>query len=279
MPQHQPFSLSLTNAPRLCALAPKLDTLVFTRRDPGVTRLQVRQTLNFGIILAAGFPEATYSVNGVTQSATIPALICTRPGWNCQQLNPGPCEKLFFIYDRTLLPQFAAFADVPATVLQPLPRSRAIHDILEELLRTARDYGAPGDADRLDLLCLRLLSEFLLAKQKVGAPASPDRKRIDEVALYIDLHYTEEIDIGALILRSGLPERTFNRRWRERHALSPQAYLIRKRIEAACRLLHETDYKIYQVAQQTGFDDPFYFSRLFRKHTGFAPLQYRRLHG
>lgn len=272
------FSLSLTNAPRFCATAPKLQTIVFTRKDPSVTRLQIRQTLNFGVILSADFPEAAYVVNGVRYTSSIPALICTRPGWDCQQCNPDTCEKLFFVYDRHVSPLFPAFSEHPRSVLQPLPESRALAAILEEILRIGREYGAPGDADRLDLLCQRLLTEFVLSRQNTGI-LSPERKRIDEVALFLDLHFTEPVDLGALIRRSGLPERTFNRRWREHYALSPLAYLINKRIEASCRLLHETDDKIYQIAHHVGFADPYYFSRLFRKCTGLSPQQYRQLHG
>lgn len=279
MTDRSAFSLSLTNEPRLCATAPKLETIVFTRKDPGVTQLQVRKTLNFGVILAADFSLATYTVDGVRCTASVPALICTRPGWNCQQLNPGPCQKLFFIYNSRLLPLFPAFLGEPRTVLQPLPQRPTIHYILEEILRVGREYGASGDADRLDLLCQRLLTEFILARQTNGDVPSTERKHIEEAALYLDLHYAKSVDIATLIRRSGLPERTFNRRWRERYALSPLAYLIRKRIEASCRLLHETDGKIYEIARDAGFSDPYYFSRLFRKYTGFSPLQYRRLHG
>lgn len=278
MPEDTPFSLALANEPRFCATAPRLLTLVFTRKDPGVTRLQLRETLNFGVILAAGFPDAHYTVNGVEVSASIPALICTRPGWRCQQTNPDLCEKLFFIYDRAELAHFPAFPDEPRTVLQPLPASRTLHEILDEILRVGRNYGTPGDADRLDLLCQRLLTEFVLARQKTQRSSSPEHKRIHEMALYLDLHYAGSVDVGRLIRRSGVPERTFNRRWREQYGVSPLAYLLRRRIEAACRLLHETDGKMYEIAQECGFADPYYFSRIFRKYTGVSPLRYRRLH-
>jgi len=46
----------------------------------------------------------------------------------------------------------------------------------------------------------------------------------------------------------------------------------------ACRLLDRGDAEVRQVAEQLGYDDPYYFSRLFRKVVGMAPSHYRALH-
>jgi len=53
-------------------------------------------------------------------------------------------------------------------------------------------------------------------------------------------------------------------------------YVQSRRMEMAKRLLINTDRSVSQVASLTGFADPFYFSRLFRKTQGCSPARYRR---
>ena len=54
-----------------------------------------------------------------------------------------------------------------------------------------------------------------------------------------------------------------------------QAFLHRK-IARACYLLEVSDLPVAEVAQRFGFDDPYYFSRVFRKITGVSPSHYRQ---
>jgi two-component system response regulator YesN len=52
-------------------------------------------------------------------------------------------------------------------------------------------------------------------------------------------------------------------------------YLNGIRIKNACELLRDVEYKIYQVGEMVGIPDAHYFSRLFKKHTGMTPSEYR----
>lgn len=52
-------------------------------------------------------------------------------------------------------------------------------------------------------------------------------------------------------------------------------YFIRLKIQYACQLLSQTDLKINTIADKIGYDDSFYFSRLFKKVHGKSPRQYR----
>ena len=56
---------------------------------------------------------------------------------------------------------------------------------------------------------------------------------------------------------------------------SCREYVIQVRMRRACDLLKHTDYTVSEISRQVGYDDPYYFCRLFRKKTGMPPTQYR----
>ena len=58
--------------------------------------------------------------------------------------------------------------------------------------------------------------------------------------------------------------------------ISPNQYRNELRMTAAKDLLLHTNLSVYEIAQKTGFDDPYYFSRLFKKETGLSPAYYKK---
>lgn len=59
--------------------------------------------------------------------------------------------------------------------------------------------------------------------------------------------------------------------------MSFSEYLTRLRIDEAKKLLADTDWKVYAVAEAVGYEDAFYFSRIFKRLTGTSPMDWRRL--
>ncbi len=57
---------------------------------------------------------------------------------------------------------------------------------------------------------------------------------------------------------------------------TPLLFFTQLKIQHGCRLLEFTDSSIKEIASELGFDDPYYFSRVFKKQMGVAPLRYRK---
>jgi transcriptional regulator GlxA family with amidase domain len=75
---------------------------------------------------------------------------------------------------------------------------------------------------------------------------------------------------------SGLPPRTFKRRFKAATGLTPIAYVQRIRVERAKRLLETTDEPVEEISWAVGYEDPTSFRRLFKRVTGLPPGAYRR---
>lgn len=53
-------------------------------------------------------------------------------------------------------------------------------------------------------------------------------------------------------------------------------YLTRFRVERSKRLLRETDLRLADIAYAIGYNEPHYFSYIFKKYTGISPSVYRK---
>lgn len=88
--------------------------------------------------------------------------------------------------------------------------------------------------------------------------------------------YAVAATVTEMVERSGLPERTFKRRFAKATGYSPIAYVQRVRVEEAKRRLERTSEPVDAISYAVGYEDPASFRRLFKRVTGVPPGVYRR---
>ena len=79
-----------------------------------------------------------------------------------------------------------------------------------------------------------------------------------------------------MVAHSGLQSRTFGRRFRAATGRRPMDYVHEVRIDEARHILESTAIGVDDVGYSVGYDDPTFFRRLFKRHTGLTPATYRR---
>jgi AraC-like DNA-binding protein len=89
-------------------------------------------------------------------------------------------------------------------------------------------------------------------------------------------HLGSGISNAELAAALHMSEKAFVRWFRSEAGIPPQAWLTRERVLEAAVSLHHTDISIERIAEQYGFCDRHYFSRVFKKHQGVAPGTFRR---
>jgi len=84
-----------------------------------------------------------------------------------------------------------------------------------------------------------------------------------------------DITLDDLAEHSGYSAQHLNRTFRQVLGVTPLQYLTRMRMEKAAALLRSGQYLIRAIAEASGYDDPYYFSRVFKQHFGRSPAQFR----
>lgn len=111
-----------------------------------------------------------------------------------------------------------------------------------------------------------------LAKRQAGD--SLDLERIHSLML-ARLH--EQLDIDTLAAAVSLSKYHFIKKYKALTGTTPINHFIHLKIERACHLLDVTTKGIGEIAWAVGYDDAYYFSRIFKKSMGISPTQYRRI--
>ncbi len=87
---------------------------------------------------------------------------------------------------------------------------------------------------------------------------------------------TKKLKLEEIAAETGLSASHFSRLFVNRTGHSPIDYFIQLKIQRACRLIDNSGWTIADVSREMGFDDQFYFSRVFRKVMGMSPNEYRK---
>lgn len=141
-------------------------------------------------------------------------------------------------------------------------------------------FAGPEEAmrvARINLLDVNTTSPVAYASLVRGGGV--DDPLIQRCQQWAAMHYHVESPVTQMVALAGLPERTFKRRFAQATGMSPLEYVHMLRLEEAKQMLESGDAPIEHIAAEVGYQDPSFFSRLFRRKVALTPAQYRRRFG
>jgi transcriptional regulator GlxA family with amidase domain len=148
------------------------------------------------------------------------------------------------------------------------------HDLALYLIARFVDPEEAMRVARLHLLCWHHLGQLPFAA--LARPRHSDDALIAQCQSWIAEHYQLASPVAAMTRLSGLPERSFKRRFARATGMSPLEYVHTLRLEESKQMLETSELAVEAVAVQAGYEDASFFSRLFRRRVGLTPAQYRK---
>jgi len=139
-------------------------------------------------------------------------------------------------------------------------------------------HGSPGEALRIAKIYLLKWHEegqLPFARLLIRQPHADAVVRRCEN--WLREHFRDADVLGQAVARAGIAERTLKRRFRSATGMSLIDYVQKLRIEEAQRLLERGSLPVEEISAAVGYEEPSFFRRLFRRLTGLAPGQYRKL--
>jgi len=153
----------------------------------------------------------------------------------------------------------------------------AWHQLVLALVARHAGPQAAMELARINLLDWNATSPIAYASLTHGTQVDdPIVQRCQQWAAH---HYATDSPVRRMVAISGLPERTFKRRFAQATGMNPLEYIHTLRLEEAKQMLEATDEPVEAIAWEVGYQDASFFARLFRRRVSLTPAQYRRRFG
>ncbi|NCB30394.1 MAG: AraC family transcriptional regulator [Clostridia bacterium] len=101
--------------------------------------------------------------------------------------------------------------------------------------------------------------------------------RLKAMLDYIHAHFSEHIALPDIAAAASISERECCRCFERTIGMPPIMYVVHYRLCTAAVLLEDTEFSISEVCERTGFNNPSYFSKVFRRQMGYSPREYREM--
>ena len=153
-----------------------------------------------------------------------------------------------------------------------LDYARIFKQMIHELQRCQTHYP--------EVLTLLLRQLFILIHRQLTREHTRKNDYLDaEMSLamqFFNDNYNTEVNIEEYASARGMSVSWFIRSFKQYTHTTPMQYIVSRRITNAQMLLETTNYNITEIGQIVGYDNPLYFSRIFRKQKGMSPSDYRK---
>lgn len=148
-------------------------------------------------------------------------------------------------------------------------------DLEHKLLQLATFYNS-GDAFRV-LRINAMLSDILAdcIQLKFKADLTTTELRIQEIVSYLQAHRNDPFRSREIEQHMGLSYKYMEEFFKKGTGMTIQQYHTMLKIYEAEQLLRTTQYSVSEISAKMGYQDPLYFSNVFKKATGMSPREYR----
>lgn len=191
----------------------------------------------------------------------------------------NPWTIHWFHAQGSLLPAFLNELNVPADCRAVfLGDDPQVLAIFEEVLEVLEHGYTPQQMLHASQALAHLLAVMIRHRHETWRAQPDSRQKISRTLAYMKQHLDRPLQLDAIAALANLSRSRYTALFKEQTGFPPMDYFNRLRMHRACQLLDATGLSVKDVASRLGYDDPLYFSRVFRSVTELSPVEYRRSH-
>jgi AraC-like DNA-binding protein len=198
----------------------------------------------------------------------------TPHAYGAAENKPWTIHWFHVIGDQTLflLGQLGVTRESP---LVRLGEDSALLALMEDMLDVIEHGYAPAHLLYASQILSHLIGAMIWRQHEhwLGEPNA--RQKVAQSIAYMKQHMAKTLKVAAVAELAGLSPSHYNALFKEQTGYSPIDFFIRLRMHQACQLLDTTSLSVKRIAAATGYDDPLYFSRVFKGVNDVSPTEYR----
>jgi len=168
-----------------------------------------------------------------------------------------------------------ALSENPGNPVVHVPDTRLVLQAFEEVYACLNYNYSDSGLLSMSSKLMNLFSIIRLHRRHRHPRRQAAENSVLSTIKFMRQHLDMNLTLDDLAAQSGQSIPYYCRRFKEGTDQSPMSYFIHLKLQKACELLIQTDLSVKDVAEELGYKDPYYFSRLFKKIQGCAPSQYR----
>ncbi|HTE31212.1 MAG TPA: AraC family transcriptional regulator [Chryseolinea sp.] len=127
-------------------------------------------------------------------------------------------------------------------------------------------------------LCLHhFIATFLFPEKQLNEKKQDAKDMINQTIMQMRNELKSKMTVEEMASFNNLSASHFTSLFRKATGMPPLEYFIHLKLQKACLLLYTSDIRIKAIADTLGYDDPYYFSRLFKKYMNVSPENYREM--
>ncbi|UKJ09288.1 AraC family transcriptional regulator [Solitalea lacus] len=160
-----------------------------------------------------------------------------------------------------------------------LPYNEQIVELWQEMFSSIQEGFSLENLNYANLCLCRFITFFLFPEKtnkKVKESSTVDHLNLSIAFMHENID--KRLSAEEIAHEFNFSTSHYSALFKRKTGLSPIEYFIRIKIRYACQLLTQSNLIIKEVGQKIGYDDPYYFSRIFKKVMSCSPMEYKALH-
>ena len=147
-------------------------------------------------------------------------------------------------------------------------------NLFNELLSALESGFSTQNINYANLCLNNLLASFFFVETYRAVKGQKSSDPVDQAILFMQKKINKNLKISDLSTHIKLSESHLSKIFRSKTGTSPLDYFINLKMQEAIRLLTNQTLKIKEVAYRLGYNDPYYFTRIFTRHIGASPASF-----